>query len=111
VHWIAIKRILRYIKQFIKLGLKIWKSDSTLVSAFSDTDWAHNVDDRISTWDFAVFLGCNLISWSDRKQNTMSRSITEAEYKAIADATGYVDTYPTDGIKYIDPKGSKVMVW
>jgi hypothetical protein len=40
----------------------------------------------------------------------MSRSITEAEYKAIADATGYVDTYPTDGIKYIDPKGSKVMV-
>jgi hypothetical protein len=90
VHWAAVKRILRYIKHSTKLGLKIRRSDSTLVSAFSDADWAGSVDDRRSTRGFAVFLGSNLISWSARKQSTVSRSSTEAEYKAIADATAEV---------------------
>jgi hypothetical protein len=72
------------------LGLKLVKSESTLVSAFSDADWAGCPDDRRSTGGFAVFLGCNLISWSARKQATVSRSSTEAEYKALADATAEV---------------------
>jgi hypothetical protein len=61
-----------------------------LVSAFSDADWAGCVDDRRSTGGFAVFLGGNLISWTARKQPTVSRSSTEAEYKALANATAEV---------------------
>jgi hypothetical protein len=37
-----------------------------------------------------VFLGVNLISWSSRKQNTVSRSSIEAEYKAIANTTAEI---------------------
>lgn len=70
--------------------MKIKKTNSTLVSAFSDSDWAGCPDDRRSTGGFAVFLGCNLISWCARKQATVSRSSTEAEYKSLADANAEV---------------------
>jgi histone deacetylase 1/2 len=87
VHWTAVKRILRYVRGTCDTGLKIRRSKSMLVSAFSDADWAGCIDDRQSTGVFAVFLGSNLISWCARKQATVSRSSTEAEYKALANAT------------------------
>jgi hypothetical protein len=86
-HWTAAKRILRYVKHTLGYGLKITKSSSMLVNAFTDSDWASDLDDRRSTGDFAVFIGNNLVSWCARKQLTVSRSSTEAEYKAIANAT------------------------
>jgi histone deacetylase 1/2 len=76
IHWSVVKRILRYIHGTSKLGLHNRKSKSMMVSAFSDADWAGCVDDRRSTGGFAVFLGCNLISWCAWKQPTASRSST-----------------------------------
>ena len=81
VHYSAVKRILRYVQGTINLGLRFGVSRSMIVSAFSDADWAGCVDDRRSTGGFAVFFRDNLISWSARKQPTVSRSSTEAEYK------------------------------
>jgi hypothetical protein len=66
-HWTAVKWILRYLKHTMGIGLNIRKSSSTLVSAFSDVDWAGCSDDRKSTGGFAVFLGPNLISWCAKK--------------------------------------------
>jgi hypothetical protein len=68
-------------------GLLIRKSGSTLLSAFSDADWAGCLDDRKSTDGFVVFMGSNLVSWSGKKQPTISRSSTEAEYKSMTNAT------------------------
>lgn len=72
------------------VGLKVRKSASLLVSAYSDADWVGDLDDRRSTGGFAIYLGDNLVSWCARKQPTVSRSSTEAEYKALANATAEV---------------------
>jgi histone deacetylase 1/2 len=87
VHWSAVKGILRYIRGTLTFGHHIKRSQSTMVSGFSDADWAGCIDDRRSTRGFAIFLGDNFVSWSARKQATVLRSSTEAEYKSLANAT------------------------
>ncbi|KAF5785164.1 putative RNA-directed DNA polymerase [Helianthus annuus] len=96
-HWTVVKRILRYLKGTADLGLRIrHHTDSVLhaftdahwidsVQAYSDSDWAGCPVDRRSTGGFVVYIGSNLVSWSARKQRTVSRSSTESEYKALAD--------------------------
>ncbi|CAH9095526.1 unnamed protein product, partial [Cuscuta europaea] len=83
-HWSAVKRILRYLKGTISNGLAFGKMrDSSLVT-FTDAGWASDPDDCRSQHGFSVYYGGNLVSWSSRKQQVVSRSSTEAEYRAIA---------------------------
>jgi histone deacetylase 1/2 len=89
-HWTAVKRILRFVKLTVLHGLMLRRTSDTLLSAFSDADWAGSPDDRRSTGGYALFYGGNLIAWNARKQATVSRSSTESEYKAVADATAEI---------------------
>ena len=41
---------------------------------------------RVSTSDYILFVGCNPIICFSKKQNIVSRSSTESEYKAVANA-------------------------
>ncbi|XP_019183636.1 PREDICTED: uncharacterized protein LOC109178458 [Ipomoea nil] len=84
-HWGLLKRVLRYVKGTQEFGLKLSASPSADIHAYSDSDWAGCPIDRKSTSGYAVFLGSNLVSWVSRKQRTVARSSTEAEYKGLAD--------------------------
>jgi hypothetical protein len=83
-HLQFLKRILRYVKATSHLGLQLHARSSSELVAYSDTDWAGCPDTRKSISGFCVFLGSNLVSWSSKRQHTVSRSSAEAEYRAVA---------------------------
>ena len=83
-HFTALKRILRYVRGTIEHGLQLHVSSTTQLSAYTDADWAGCPVTRRSTSGYCVFLGDNLLSWSAKRQVTLSRSSAEAEYRGVA---------------------------
>nr|GEX83880.1 ribonuclease H-like domain-containing protein [Tanacetum cinerariifolium] len=61
-----------------------YTTDSSI--AYSDADWAGCPTTRRSTLGYFVFLSNNLLSWSSKRQPTLSRSSAEAEYRGVANA-------------------------
>ncbi|XP_060201836.1 uncharacterized mitochondrial protein AtMg00810-like [Lycium barbarum] len=83
-HMAALKRILRYIRGSIDFGLHLYKSTINSLVSYTDADWGGCPNTRRSTSGYCVFLGDNLISWSSKRQPTLSRSSAEAEYSGVA---------------------------
>lgn len=87
-HWLAVKRILRYIKGTVNKALVFTSKGITgnqlYVSAYSDADWAGDIEDRKSTTGFVVRIGDSSVIWCTKKQKTVSLSSAEAEYMALA---------------------------
>jgi hypothetical protein len=83
----AVKRILRYIKGTLTHDLRYLSQSSLTLNAFCDADWAGCPNTRRSTTGYCIFLGSNCISWASKKQPTVSRSSTEAEYRSLATTT------------------------
>lgn len=86
IHWKAVKRILRYLKETSQHGIRNSPQPSTALYTYADADWAGDINDRRSISGYIVYLGTTPISWCSRKQPTGSRSSTEAEYRAVASA-------------------------
>lgn len=90
-HWKAIKRLLRYLKHTSTLGVQLSRQPTDRLLAYSDSDWAGNPQARTSTTGYVVYLVNSPISWSSKKQKSVSRSSTEAEYRAVAAAVSEVN--------------------
>ncbi|KAH9668128.1 retrovirus-related pol polyprotein from transposon RE1 [Citrus sinensis] len=89
-HWLACKKVLRYLQATITHGLYI-QQEGTLetigLTGYSDADWACDIDDRKSIGAYCIFLGNNLVSWSSKKQAIVAQSSTESEYRALSAAS------------------------
>ncbi|XP_026395946.1 uncharacterized protein LOC113290570 [Papaver somniferum] len=65
-------------------GITLSVGNYQTLAAYSDSEWAGFPDTRKSTSGYCIFSGKSLISWSSKKQPTISRSSTEAKYKSLA---------------------------
>uniref|UniRef100_A0A1X7SEB0 Reverse transcriptase Ty1/copia-type domain-containing protein n=1 Tax=Amphimedon queenslandica TaxID=400682 RepID=A0A1X7SEB0_AMPQE len=86
-HLTAVKRIFRYLKDTVNLGLKFQKTEGNVLVGYSDADWAGDLDDRHSTSGNLFLLAGGAISWLSKKQPTVSLSTAEAEYVSLCSAT------------------------
>ncbi|GJX73586.1 ribonuclease H-like domain-containing protein [Tanacetum coccineum] len=85
-YFLALKRILRYVHGSLDYELQLFSSSTTSLVAYSDADWAGFPTTRRSTFGYCVFLGNNLLSWSFKRQPTLSSSSAEAKYRVVANA-------------------------
>ncbi|RVW76309.1 Retrovirus-related Pol polyprotein from transposon RE1 [Vitis vinifera] len=81
-HLSAVKRILRYLKGTMDIGLWYPKGDNFELIGYSDADFAGCKVERKSTSGTCHFLGHSLVSWHSKKQNSVALSTAEAEYIA-----------------------------
>lgn len=79
--WLAAKQILRYLRGTTELGIFYKKGGSTDLVAYTDSNFASDLDDQRSTVGFVFFLGSGAVSWS-KKHPVVALSTTEAEYIA-----------------------------
>ncbi|CAA7014422.1 unnamed protein product [Microthlaspi erraticum] len=87
LHWGAVKRVLRYLSGTPHLGVFFPKSNTSALHAYMDADWGGDKDDYISTCAYIVYYEKHPIAWSSKKQKGISRSSTEAEYRAFQQLT------------------------
>ncbi|GJT48256.1 hypothetical protein Tco_0974413 [Tanacetum coccineum] len=83
-HFHAVKRIFRYLRGTINMGL--WNSKDSCIAliAFTDADHTGCQDTRKSTYVSMQLLGDRVVSWSSKKQKSMAISNTETEYIALS---------------------------
>ncbi|KAJ3673013.1 hypothetical protein LUZ60_006387 [Juncus effusus] len=79
-HLNAVKRIFKYLKGTLNLGLWYGRDSSLSLLGYTDADFAGSKVDRKSTSGTCQLFGGNLVSWSSRKQNSVTLSSAEAEY-------------------------------
>ena len=83
-HFEAVVRVLRYLKGTIGLGITFKKTGNLDVLVYTDSDFGSCLLNRRSTTGYCTFLGGNLVTWRSKKQNVVSKSSTEAEFRAIS---------------------------
>lgn len=88
------KRLLRYLAGSAAQGILLTSSSAAKLAAYSDSDWAGCPITRKSTTGYCIFLGHSPISWKSKRQSVVSRSSTEAKYRAMALTTWEVVWFP-----------------
>jgi hypothetical protein len=85
-HFNAACRVLRYLKNNPGQGILFSRDSELQLTGYSDADWAGCMDTRKSISGYCFFIGKSLISWRAKKQATVSRSSSEAEYMVLSSA-------------------------
>jgi hypothetical protein len=83
-HWNCAMQMLRYVKGTRKYGISFSANGKgERIEGYVDSDYAGDRTDRRSTYGSVFMLFGGPLSWSSRKQRSVSTSTTEAEYVAL----------------------------
>jgi len=87
-HWVAAKRVLRYLKGTSRLGILFRRDGKSevQVTGYCDADWGGDTDTRRSTTGYTFSISGGPVSWSSRLQQSVALSSAEAEYTAVCAA-------------------------
>lgn len=83
-HFLAAKRVLRYIKGTLKMGLLYTSVGEGTMRAYTDSDFAGDIDSGRITSGYVFLLSNAAVAWSSKKQPIVTLSTTEAEYVAAS---------------------------
>ncbi|CAL9002147.1 unnamed protein product, partial [Prunus brigantina] len=86
-HWIAGKRVMRYLQRTNDYKLVYKRSDRLEVEGYADTDFAGCKDDLKSTSGYIFLFAGAAISWRSNKQPLTIASTMLAEFLACYEAT------------------------
>ena len=86
IHWEATKKVLRYLRGTVSMGLKYQRTGSVDPVAFCDANWASCPDTRRSSTGYVFLMSGGAVSWCCRRQSTTAQSSCESEYMAAAEA-------------------------
>ncbi|XP_040989961.1 secreted RxLR effector protein 161-like [Juglans microcarpa x Juglans regia] len=84
LHLQATKRVLRYLKGTVDLGVFYRKEGNGELMAYTDSNYAGDVDDRKITSSYVFLLNEGAVSWSSKKQPVATLSTTKIEFVAAA---------------------------
>jgi hypothetical protein len=85
-HWMAIKRIFRYVAQTISHGICYAREGDIKLIGYSDADWAGDAESRKSRSGYIFLLGGAAVSWQSKLQDIVALSSAEAEYIAAVES-------------------------
>lgn len=106
-HYKYALRVLKYLYLTKDLKLTYKKNEKTdILDCFVDADWAGDSIDRKSTSGYIIRLFGNVIFWKSRKQGSVTKSSTSAEYVALSEAVSEI-TFVKDILENFDLKIEK----
>ncbi|RVW92102.1 Retrovirus-related Pol polyprotein from transposon TNT 1-94 [Vitis vinifera] len=86
-HWVAAKKVMRYLQRTKDFMLVYRKVDNLEVVGYSDSDFGGCSDDRKSTSRYIFMLAGGAISWKSVKQSLIASSTMYAEFVACYGAS------------------------
>ena len=89
-HWVAAKRIFKYLKGTKNYGLRYSKNNNKELECFVDADYAGCQEKRKSTTGYVILFAGGVIDWKSSKQSMVTLSSAEAEYVALSTAVAKV---------------------
>lgn len=89
-HYQVLLHTLHYVASTAGQGIILQASDKLTLQAYSDSDWGACTDSRRSITGYVMLLGKSPVSWISKKQSTVSRISSEAEYHAMSSAASEV---------------------